>query len=289
MLTRMSMSGAARRELQPGETVGGYRLEEVLGEGGMGLVFRASRIADGHEVALKVLKVELADDLLFQHRFRQEARAAAEVTEPHLVPIIEADEADGRHYLAVDYVSGGSLAGRIADQGTLGAADLVRVISEVGAGLDALHGAGIVHRDIKPQNILFSADGTAMLTDFGLAKGRAYTVLTKPGQVMGTLDYLAPELIRGEPATPQTDVYALGCVAFECLVGRAPFADKSLFQVGLAHLEEPPPNPVELRPEADPNVSRAVLAALEKSPEVRPQSAGAYADLLRSASEEGSA
>jgi len=289
MLTRVSMSGAAKGELQPGETVGGYRLGEVLGEGGMGLVFRASRISDGHEVALKVLKVELADDLLFQHRFRQEARAAAEVTEPHLVPIIEADEADGRHYLAVDYVSGGSLAGRIADSGTLGSADLVRVISEVAAGLDALHGAGIVHRDIKPQNILFAGDGTAMLTDFGLAKGRAYTVLTKPGQVMGTLDYLAPELIRGEPATPQTDVYALGCVAFECLVGRAPFADKSLFQVGLAHLEEPPPNPVELRPDADPNVSAAVLAALEKSPEARPQSAGAYADLLRSASEGGSA
>jgi serine/threonine protein kinase len=288
MLTRMSMSGAAKRELQPGETVGGYRLEEVLGEGGMGLVFRASRIADGHEVALKVLKVELADDLLFQHRFRQEARAAAEVTEPHLVPIIEADEADGRHYLAVDYVSGGSLSARIAE-GTLSASDLVRVISEVAAGLDALHGAGIVHRDIKPQNILFAADGTAMLTDFGLAKGRAYTVLTKPGQVMGTLDYLAPELIRGEPATPQTDVYALGCVAFECLVGRAPFADKSLFQVGLAHLEEPPPNPVELRSDADPNVSNAVLAALEKSPDARPQTAGAYADLLRSASEEGSA
>jgi serine/threonine-protein kinase len=285
---RMSMSGAAKRELQPGETVGGYRLEEILGEGGMGLVFRAQRISDGHEVALKVLKVELADDLLFQHRFRQEARAAAEVTEPHLVPIIEADEADGRHYLAVDYVSGGSLASRVAE-GTLNAPDLVRVISEVAAGLDALHGAGIVHRDIKPQNILFSADGTAMLTDFGLAKGRAYTVLTKPGQVMGTLDYLAPELIRGEPATPQTDVYALGCVAFECLVGRAPFADKSLFQVGLAHLEEPPPNPVELRPDADPSVSNAVLTALEKSPDARPQSAGAYADRLRSASEEGSA
>ena len=271
-------------ELQPGETVGGYRLEEVLGEGGMGLVFRASRITDGREVALKFLKVELNDDFLYQHRFRQEARAAAEVSEPHLVPIIEADEADGRHYLAVDYVSGGSLADRIADQGKLGAGELVRVVSEVAAGLDALHGAGIVHRDIKPQNILFSADGTAMLTDFGLAKGRAYTVLTKPGQVMGTLDYLAPELVRGEPATPLTDVYALGCVAFECFVGKAPFADKAFFQVGLAHLEEPPPDPLELRPDVAPEVSRAVLTALEKQPELRPQSAGAYADLLRAAS-----
>jgi serine/threonine-protein kinase len=280
-------SGVGRRELQPGETVGGYRLEELLGEGGMGLVFRASRISDGREVALKFLKVELNDDLLFQHRFRQEARAAAEVTDPHLVPIIEADQADGRHYLAVGYVSGGSLASRIGEQGTLAVPELVQVVSEVAAGLDALHRAGIVHRDIKPQNILFAGDGTAMLTDFGLAKGRAYTVLTKPGQVMGTLDYLAPELIRGEPATPLTDVYALGCVAFECLVGKAPFADKAFFQVGLAHLEEPPPDPVELRPDADPKVSRAVLAALEKQPESRPQSTGAYADLLRAASEDG--
>jgi serine/threonine protein kinase len=284
----MSMSDAAKRELEPGETIGDYRLEEVLGEGGMGLVFRASRLSDGREVALKLLKVELNDDFLYQHRFQQEARAAAEVREPHLVPIIEADQAEGRHYLAVDYVSGGSLDARIGDDKTLPAAELVRVISEVAAGIDALHGAGIVHRDIKPQNILFSADGTAMLTDFGLAKGRAYTILTKPGQVMGTLDYLAPELIRGEPATPLTDVYALGCVAFECLVGRAPFADKAFFQVGLAHLEEPPPDPVEVRPDADPELSRAVLSALEKEPESRPQSAGEYAARLRAASEGGS-
>jgi serine/threonine protein kinase len=283
----VGLPGATKRELQPGDMLGGYRLEDVLGEGGMGLVFRANRVEDNHEVALKVLKLELADDLLFQHRFRQEARAAAEVREPHLVPIIEASEADGRHYLAVDFVTGGSLTDKIAGSGTLSGEELVRVITEVGAGLDALHEAGIVHRDIKPQNILFSADGTAMLTDFGLAKGRAYTVLTKPGQVMGTLDYLAPELIRGNPATPQTDVYALGCVAFECIAGRAPFADKSLFQVGLAHIQEPPPDPCEGRADLPPGFSTAVLAALEKEPEQRPQTAGAYADLLRAAFEEG--
>jgi serine/threonine-protein kinase len=277
--------GAATRELQPGDVLGDYRLESELGEGGMGLVFRAVRTSDGKEVALKVLKLALANDLLFQHRFRQEARAAAEVHEPHLVPIIEADEADGRHYLAVDYVPGGSLTDRIAAKGRLDGADLVRMVSEIAAGLDALHGAGIVHRDIKPQNILFALDDTAMLTDFGLAKGRAYTVLTQPGQVMGTLDYLAPELIRGEPATPLTDVYALGCVAFECVAGKAPFADKSLFQVGIAHLEEPPPDPSEDRPDIGPGLSGALLAAIEKDPAARPQSAGAYAELLRAALE----
>jgi serine/threonine protein kinase len=277
--------GAATRELQPGDVLGDYRLESELGEGGMGLVFRATRTSDGREVALKVLKLALANDLLFQHRFRQEARAAAEVHEPHLVPIIEASDADGRHYLAVDYVAGGSLTDRIADKGRLDGADVVRMVSEIAAGLDALHAAGIVHRDIKPQNILYALDGTAMLTDFGLAKGRAYTVLTQPGQVMGTLDYLAPELIRGEPATPLTDVYALGCVAFESVTGKAPFADKSLFQVGIAHLEEPPPDPSEDRPDLGPGVSAALLTALEKDPAARPQSAGAYAELLRAAFE----
>lgn len=283
----MAVSGGTKRELEPGDTLGGYRLEESLGEGGMGLVFRALRVEDDREVALKVLKIELAGDLVFQHRFRQEARAAAEVHDPHLVPIIEAAEADGRHYLAVDYVPGGSLGDRIADSTTLGIAELVRVISEVAAGLDALHAAGIVHRDIKPHNILFSADGTAMLTDFGLAKGPAYTVLTKPGQVMGTLDYLAPELIRGKPATPLTDVYALGCLAFECATGNAPFADKGLFEVGLAHLEEPPPNPASDRPELSPGLAAALLSALEKDPAQRPASAGAFAGALRGAHEEG--
>ena len=282
----MGISGAGRRELEPGDVLGGYRLEGPLGEGGMGLVFRARRIEDGREVALKVLKVALADDLLFQHRFRQEARAAAEVRERHLVPIIEASEADGRHFLAVDFMAGGSLTDKIAGEGTLIGADLVSLISAIAAGLDALHAAGIVHRDIKPQNILYAADGTAMLTDFGLAKGRAYTVLTQPGQVMGTLDYLAPELIRGESASPLTDVYALGCVAFECVVGRAPFADKSMFEVGLAHLDEAPPDPCADRPDLGPAVSAALRTALEKAPDARPQSAGAYAELLRIAVEE---
>jgi serine/threonine-protein kinase len=272
---------------QPGETLGPYRLEEALGEGGMGLVFRARRIDDDREVALKLLKSELAGDYVFQHRFRQEARAAAEVRDDHLVAILDADEADGFYpYIAVEYLSGGSLADRLDAEGPLDPVDAVRVVGDVAQGLEALHAAGIVHRDVKPGNILFDAGGTAKLTDFGLAKGRAYTVLTKPGQVLGTLDYLAPELIRGNGATPQTDLYALGCIAYECVVGKAPFADKTYFEIGMAHLDEAPVDPRELRPELPAPLCSAILAALEKEPADRPAGAAAFAALLAGATTE---
>jgi serine/threonine-protein kinase len=282
----VEFGGASDRELEPGDTLGPYRLESVLGEGGMGLVFKAHRDGEDRPVALKVLKRQLSGDFIFQQRFKQEARAAAEVHDRNLVAILESAESEGRHYIASDYVDGGSLTDRVAATGPLPVADVVRVVTEVASGLDALHEAGVMHRDIKPSNVLFDSDGTAMLTDFGLAKGRAYTVLTRPGQVMGTLDYLAPELIRGKPATPATDIYALGCVAFECVVGRAPFGDKSAFQVGLAHLDEPPPDPGAERPDLPEGFAAAVLSALEKDPEQRPATAGEYASLLRTASGE---
>jgi len=219
----------SNEDLEPGGHLGPFRLESVLGEGGMGIVFLAVREEDGQRVALKVLKRELTHDETYRKRFVHEARAAGEVRNKHLVPVLDAGEADGRSYLAVDYVSGRTLEQRIEAEGKLPIPDITRITSEVAAGLDALHNNELVHRDIKPSNIMLDEQGTALLTDFGLAKGRAYTVLTKPGQVMGTLDYLAPELIKGRPATPASDVYALGCVVFECLAGKAPFAEKSVF------------------------------------------------------------
>jgi serine/threonine protein kinase len=270
------------RERDVGDTLGRYRLESLLGEGGMGLVFKAVR-DDGEVVALKLLKLELSDDDVFKQRFKQEARAAAEVENEHLVPILEASEADGRDYLAVAYVEGATLEAVLTERGPLPADAAARVASGIAEGLDALHAAGIVHRDIKSSNIIIDTEGTALLTDFGLAKGRAYTVLTRPGQVMGTLDYLAPELIKGRPAEPASDVYALGCTVFETVTGRTPFADKTLFQVGLAHLEEPPPDPSVLQPSLSPDFSRAVLTALAKEPADRPSPASAYAAMLREA------
>jgi serine/threonine protein kinase len=272
----------ASRELESGDEFGGYHLESLLGEGAMGLVFRAVRDGVGGVVALKVLKRELAEDVLFKQRFGQEARAAAEVQHPSLVPIFEAGEADGRPYLAVLYAEGGTLEERLEADGPFGVDETLRLAGQLAAGLDALHGAGLVHRDMKASNIVFDADGNGMLTDFGLARGPAYTVLTRPGQVVGTLEYLAPELFKGERATPASDIYALGCTVYECLTGSTPFADKKLFEIGLAHLEDEPPDPAVARPDVGEKLGQAVLTALEKDPARRPQSAGAYASLLAS-------
>ena len=191
--------------------------------------------------------------------------------------VLEAGEAGGRYYLASEFVQGRTLEERVRDDGALPLADVARIAMELGAALDALHEAGIVHRDVKASNVLLRDDETAMLTDFGLAKGEAYTVLTQPGQVMGTLDYLAPELIRGEEATPAGDLYALGCLTYECLTGTTPFGGRSVFQIGLAHLDEEPQDPRQSRPDCPPELAAAVLWALEKEPSERPATASVYA------------
>jgi serine/threonine protein kinase len=157
---------------------------------------------------------------------------------------------------------------------------LLRLVMQIASGLDALHNRGILHRDIKPSNILLNETGEAAITDFGLARGYAYTVLTRLGQVMGTVDYLAPELIRGGPASPASDLYALGCLFFECLSGSPPFAGKSVYEVGLAHLSDPPPDPCAKRPDVPQELASAVLQALEKDPGRRPATATAYARML---------
>jgi serine/threonine protein kinase len=253
-----------------------YTLEAELGRGTTGVVYRATS-RDGRLVAIKLFDQALARDEEYRARLAREARVAREIRDPHLVQILEAGAAEGRPFLALEYVAGGSLAEKLLG-GPLPLEETLRVVSEVAAGLDALHRGGIVHRDVKPSNVMLRDDGSAALTDFGLAKGTAYTVLTRPGQVVGTLDYLAPEVIRGGEATPASDVYALGCVTFECLAGAPPFADRSLFGVGRAHLEDQPPDPP-----ASPELAWALLRALEKDPAERPGTAMTYAHLLRAA------
>jgi serine/threonine-protein kinase len=279
-------SRSATRELEVGQAFGPYRIEGLLGEGGMARVFRATREGDGETVALKVMKSDLVESEVFKRRFVHEARSAAAVRHECLVPILDAGEVDGNPYLAIGYVQGPTLEQRIEAEGALPPADVLRLVAEVAAGLDALHADGIVHRDIKASNILIDEHGAALLTDFGLAKGRSYTALTAPGQVMGTLDYLAPELIRGEPATPASDIYALGCVVYECVAGKTPFAHKTVFEVGVAHLEEEPGDPGAGRDDWSSELSWAAVQALEKDPARRPPTATAYATMLRIAATE---
>lgn len=270
----------ARSQLGVGDALGPYRIGARLGEGAVGIVFRAIREPDGGVVALKVLKERLVDDETFRARFVHEARAAQHVEHAHLVPVLEAGEFDGMSYLVAEYVTGGSLEDRLQAEGSFAMDEVLRIAAEVGTGLDALHREGLIHRDVKPSNLMLYEDGRAAITDFGLAKGPAYTVLTKPGQVMGTLDYLAPELIRGEAASPATDIYAFGCVVYECVASMPPFGGKGLFELGTAHLHEAPPDPRELRPELSASLAWALQRPLEKDPAKRPPTATAFASLL---------
>jgi serine/threonine kinase PknH len=267
--------------LASGDRIGGFRIERPLGEGAIGVVYLALREEDGELVALKVLKPGLADNDVFRARFLREVRVAGDVRHPQLVPVLAAGEDAGRFFLASAYVDGGSLADRLETAERLSAPDAVATAREVAAGLQALHAVGIVHRDVKPDNVLLTPAGAA-LTDFGLAKGNAYTVLTKPGEVMGTLDYIAPELISGGEASPASDLYALGCLLYECLTGAAPFASRSIFQVAVAHIEEEPEDPSAVCDGVPAPVGWVVLQALAKDPERRPPSAAAFAAMLRS-------
>ena len=262
----------------PGQVIGGYRLEELLGEGAAGLVF-AARDGEGNRVALKLLRPELADDRVMVARFEREAKLARDLG-THVVPVLELGRSDGIEYLAMPFYAGGSLALRLRVAGPLGLDDAVELAAQLGRGLDALHGKGVLHRDVKPSNVLLDGEGTAALSDFGLARSADSTRLTADGQLLGTPHYLAPELIEGSEASRQSDIYALGCVLYECLVGEPPFAGRGAAQIGYAHLTEPPPDLRARRPELPEGAAHALLAALEKEPESRPTTATALARML---------
>ena len=279
--------GPSDRGPETEERLGPYRLLSLLGQGQMGVVFRARRDTDDETVALKILRNELAGDELYRRRFEREARIASELAHENVVPVVDFGEASGRLYIAALYVRGVSLSERIAAHGALSLAEALRLVSDLSGALEALHSRGLVHRDVKPANVMMDERGAAALTDFGLARGVADTVLTKTGVVVGTVDYLAPELIRGQPATQSSDLYALGCVAYECLAGAPPFADKAYVETLLAHVQDEPPDLRALRAELPESVSWTVLKALAKDPAERPPTATAYARMLRASAQTG--
>jgi serine/threonine protein kinase len=265
-----------------GQSIGPWRIQAPLAVGGMGRVYKAQG-PGGEAVALKLIKPELARDLIFRKRFDREARIAERVKHPHLVPVLDAGEHGGVPYLAQQFIGGGSLAEKIEKDGPLDLDTLVRVCREVAGGLDALHEHALFHRDVKPANILLDEGGVAYLTDFGLAKDTQGSLLTRPGQALGSLDYMAPEQIRSEEVSAATDVYALGCVMCECVAGKPPFADRQGMRVLWAHLQDAPPDPCADRSDLPAELGPAILSALEKDPAARPQSASAYAEALQAA------
>jgi serine/threonine protein kinase len=256
---------------EAGGRLGSYVLAEPLGSGAMGTVYRAFRDSDGAQVALKVMRPELAHDQVYRRRFAQEGRVATSIRHRNLVPVLEVGEADGRAFIASAFVSGRTLDAHIEAAGRLEVPAVVRLSGELGSALDALHAVNVLHRDVKPSNILLDEQGTALLTDFGSCKVETTTrALTRPGEVLGTLDYLAPELVSGRPALAASDTYSLACVLYEALTGSPPFGHRPWLQVGMAHVQEPPPDARSVRPDVPEGVAVALTLALGKDPADRP-------------------
>jgi Protein kinase domain len=259
----------------PGSTFGGYRVESLVGRGGMGVVYRATDVSLGRPVALKLIAPELAEDERFRSRFLKESRLAAALDHPHVVPIYEAGEHEGQLYVAIRYVEGIDLKTLLARDRELSPERALAVLAQIADALDAAHRRGLVHRDVKPGNVLLDDDGHAYLTDFGITK-QVGAASTDTGRLVGTLDYLAPEQIRGEKVDGRTDCYALACVLYECLAGAPPFRRETEAETLWAQMQEEPP-PLRRYPELDAVLSKA----LAKEKDARYASCG---DLLSAAS-----
>jgi Protein kinase domain/Family of unknown function (DUF6636) len=271
-----------------GTVFAGYRIESLRGRGGMSVVYRAENPRLGNIVALKLLAAELADDETFRERFVRESRAAASIADPHVIPIYDAGDAGGVLYIAMRYVEGPDLKALARDRDALPPERVLWLGAQVASALDAAHARGLVHRDVKPANILVETgtDGHdhAYLADFGLTKHLAsHTGITGSGQFLGTIDYMAPEQIEGRNVDARADVYALGCVLFECLAGSPPFRKESDAAVLWAHMREEPPALSAVRPDL-PRAADAVFArALAKDPDERYQTGGELVRELRRA------
>ena len=268
----------------PGVVLGRrYRLTRELARGGMAAVWEAEDLSLGRRVAVKLLHPQFTDEPEFLERFRREARAAASLSHPNIVSVFDVGEhgEPPTPFLVMELIDGQNLKDRIRSAAPLPDADVRRIGAAVAAGLEYAHRRGIIHRDVKPQNILLGEDGRPRLTDFGIAQALASSGLTRTGAVMGTVHYLAPELVRGRPATPASDVYGLGAVLYEMATGRVLFSGETDLAIALAHVEETPPAPRALNASVAPELERTILRALAKQPEERFASAADLAAALQ--------
>jgi hypothetical protein len=265
-------------ELAPGTVFAGHRIDAVAGRGGMGIVYRATHLALDLCVALKIIAPEYAEDEVFRERFKLESRLAAGIDNPHVIPIRHAGEEDGLLYVTMRFVEGTDLRRMIRSEGRLEPGVAVEIVRQVGEGLDAAHAAGLVHRDVKPANVLLEPRGDALhayLTDFGLTRlAEASGGLTGTGVWVGTVDYASPEQIRGAKVDARTDVYALGCVLYAALSGEAPYARDTPIATVYAHAEDPIPLPSGRVGGLPEGLDAVVKRALAKDPDDRFQSAG---------------
>ncbi len=275
------MSGQAGGGLQPGATVAGYRIDERIGKGGMAVVFRASDERLGRPVALKILAPGYAADHAFRTRFINESRAAATVEHPHIIPIYGAGEAAGFLFIAMRYVPGGDAKSALRRTGPFSVVRTWRIITQAAAALDAAHERGLVHRDVKPANMLLDAGARVpsraaaaiaepadhvYLTDFGISKQAQSPGLTVTGQIVGTLEYAAPEQLEGQQVDGRADEYSLACAAFELLTGATPFRRSQGPALLYAVMSEPPPAVTDRRPELSTAVDQVIGKAMAKTP-----------------------
>ena len=261
---------------------GRYDIDEVVGAGGMSTVYKAHDRLLERAVALKVLHPQYEQDAEHAHRFQYEARAVAQLSHPNIVTVIDRGEADGRHFIVFEYVEGENLKQLAGRLGPLPVRDAVGLALQVAAGLAFAHDHGIVHRDVKPQNVLVTAGGDAKVTDFGIARSLHGDLgVTLTGTVLGTTSYLSPEQASGKPATATADVYSLGVVLFELLTGDVPFPGDNFVTVAVRLLNEPPPSVRARRPDVPVRLAAAVDRALAKDPASRFESMAAFAAELR--------
>ena len=261
-----------------GETIAGrYEVEELVGHGGMSSVYKARDVLLERHVALKILHEQYSNDEDFVERFKREARSVAQLQHPNIVTVIDRGEEDGRQFIVFEYIEGENLKEHVVRKGRLDVREALEIADEVARGLAFAHGQGLIHRDVKPQNVLLNGDGRAKVTDFGIARTLDVDGMTQTGTILGTSNYIAPEQASGQPVDAHSDVYALGAVLYELLAGEVPFPGESFVAVAMKHMHEPAPNLLDVRRDVPLRVAAAVDRALEKDPEQRFPTMDAFA------------